>query len=106
MQELVSIIIAAFNEEKHIPRLLATIQSQDYPNIETILIDDSSTDHTVSVAEKFNIQVISQPHRERSVQRNFGVSKAKGKYVILLDADMQLSPKVVSSCVETSTSKD
>ena len=99
MQETVSVIIAAYNEEKNLPRLLASINKQTYSEIETIVVDDSSSDNTSKVAKKYKAIVFSRPHGERSVQRNFGAQRAKGKYLLFLDADMELFPKVVASCV-------
>jgi glycosyltransferase involved in cell wall biosynthesis len=104
MSPLVSIIIAAYNEEKHIPELLASIRDQNYSQIETLVIDDSSTDGTAQVAKQFKTKVITRPHLERSAQRNYGAFLAKGKYLLFLDADMQLSPRVVSSCVNQTAS--
>ena len=51
--DLVSILIPVRNEEENIINLLESIESQDYKNIEIILLDDSSTDKTFSVCEEF-----------------------------------------------------
>jgi glycosyltransferase involved in cell wall biosynthesis len=96
----VSIIIPAYNEEKVLPRLFKSIKSQSYSNIETVVVDDSSTDGTYKVARKFTKKSYNRQHRERSVQRNFGASKASGEYYLFLDADMELSGDVVKECVE------
>lgn len=98
---LVSVIVAAYNEEKNITRLLKSVKKQTYKNTEAIVVDDGSTDNTAKLAKKYTKNVYIRKHAERSVQRNFGVSKAKGKYVLILDADMELSPGVIESCVET-----
>ncbi len=100
VKPLVSIIIPAFNEQDVIERLLISIKNQTYKNIETMVVDDSSTDDTAKLARKYTTNVFIQPHSERSVQRNFGASKAKGQYLLFLDADMELTPSVVSECVE------
>ncbi len=97
---LVSIIIPAFNEGKVLRTLFISISKQSYPNIETILVDDSSTDKTSEVAKNFNVKFFRRKHSERSVQRNFGAAKARGKFLFFLDADMELSENVVSECVE------
>ena len=96
---IVSIIIPAYNEEKVIARLLLSIQSQDYENIETIVIDDESTDKTASISLSYGAKVETRKHSERSVQRNYGASISGGKYLMFLDADMELQSNVVSECV-------
>jgi glycosyltransferase involved in cell wall biosynthesis len=53
MNELVSIIIPTYNTEKFIRDTLQSVQNQTYQNWEMILVDDASTDKTVSVIEEF-----------------------------------------------------
>src|SRR5260221_5692856 len=98
---LVSIIIPAWNEEKNIGRLLQSIKVQSYKNIEIILVDDGSTDKTAEIAKKLGARVFKRVRHERSVERNFGATKAKGEYLIFLDGDMELTNDVIKDCVET-----
>ncbi len=102
MSDIVSIIIPALNEEKNIERILKSIQNQSYKNIEAIVVDDGSSDRTAKIAQQYTNHVYERKHAERSVQRNFGAKKAKGKYLIFLDADMELSKNVVKQCIELS----
>lgn len=97
---LVSIIIPAYNEEKVIGRLLASINNQSYSRIESIVIDDSSTDTTLKIASRMATVTIKRKHAERSIQRNYGASVAHGEYLLFLDADMEPTPDVVSQCVQ------
>src|SRR5687768_16358333 len=96
---LVSIIIPTYNEDRNIERHLRSIKAQSYPNCEAIVVDDGSIDNTVALAKKYTSKVFPRKHAERSVQRNFGASKAKGQYVVFLDADMELTPHVIKSCL-------
>lgn len=96
---LVSIIIPAYNEEKVIRRLLFSIKDQDYRNFEVIIVDDASSDRTFEVAKKYTKKIFKRKHAERSVQRNFGAKKAKGNYLLFLDADMELTKEVLNECV-------
>lgn len=100
---LVSVIIPAYNEAKVIGRLLASLKSQSYPNIEIIVIDDNSTDATPKIAKTFTSHVFTRPHAERSVQRNYGAAKSTGDYLLVLDADMELSPPVIQDCLDAVT---
>ena len=95
---LVSVVITTRNEERHIWDCLQSVRKQDYGNIEAIVVDNSSSDRTKGIARKFT-KLVFNKGPERSAQRNFGVSKSKGKYVLYLDADMILTPSVISECV-------
>lgn len=96
---MVSVIITTKNEEKNITRLLESIKSQSYKDIEVIVVDNNSTDKTLEISKNYTDKVYTKGP-ERSAQRNFGVEKAKGEYVLILDADMELTKDVVKSCVE------
>ncbi|MCR4264091.1 MAG: glycosyltransferase [Candidatus Roizmanbacteria bacterium] len=98
MQPLVSIIITTKNEESVLPDLFHSIKKQFYPNIEVLVVDNHSTDRTVSIARKHTKHVFLRGP-ERSAQRNFGARKSRGTYLLFLDADMILDKDIVSSCV-------
>jgi glycosyltransferase involved in cell wall biosynthesis len=96
---LVSIIITTKNEAKNIENCLLSIQEQSYPNIETIVVDNASTDKTKEIAKQYTDKVYDKGP-ERSAQRNYGmIDIAQGEYVMFLDADMILAPEVVTSCL-------
>lgn len=98
---MVSIIITTKNEEKNIINCLESIRKQnfDQDKIEIIVVDNNSTDNTKAIASEFT-ENIYDFGPERSAQRNFGVRKSKGKYILYLDADMILAPEVISECVK------
>ena len=91
--EKVSVVIATKDEEKNIGRLLESIKKQTYCSWEIIVVDNSSSDGTVKLARKYT-RAVYNCGPERSAQRNFGVDKSLGKYVLILDADMELSSRV------------
>lgn len=95
----VSCIIATKNEEKNLPRLLKSIKEQRYQNLEIIVVDNSSKDKTKEIAKNFGAKVFDHGP-ERSPQRNFGVEKSKGNYLLFLDADMELEKSLLQECVE------
>jgi len=99
-KELISLIIPAYNEEKVIERLLQSIKRQTYKELETVIVDDESKDNTVVISNSLGAKVFVRKHAERSVQRNFGAKMSKGKYLLFLDADMELTPLVLEECIE------
>lgn len=98
-KSLVSVVITTKNEEGVIDTLLKSVLNQVYKNIEILLIDNYSTDNTVSCAKKFKKVNIFQHGPERSAQRNFGAKQSQGKYLLFLDADMELTSKIIQNCV-------
>lgn len=99
---LVSITITAKNEEKNIASCLQSIKNQTYPQnkIEIIVVDNNSIDKTKNIAKKYTSKVYNFGP-ERSRQRNFGMlKKSKGKYLLFLDADMNLSPFLIQKAVD------
>ena len=104
---LVSVIITTKNEEKNIQNCLNSVMQQTFPQgeIEMIVVDNSSTDGTKEIARKYTEKVFDWGP-ERSAQRNFGVGKSSGKYILYLDADMTLSSDVIRECVEKMENND
>ena len=101
MKKLVSVIITTKNEESNIENCLRSIKYQTYKNIEMIVIDNNSRDKTKEISKTYTKKIFDKGP-ERSAQRNYGmIEKAKGKYVMFLDADMVLSPSVVETCVNS-----
>lgn len=98
MAKKVSVIIPTKNEEKNIAHCLNSIKKQAVKDIEMIVVDNQSTDRTVKIAKKLSVKVF-QAGPERSAQRNFGAKKAVGKYLLFLDADMELGKEVVAQCL-------
>lgn len=93
----VSIIAPTKNSAKTLEKCLQSIKNQSYPNIEIIVVDNHSQDKTREIAQKYAQAYVKGP--ERSSQRNFGAQKAKGTYLLFVDADMELNSKVVEECV-------
>lgn len=103
-QPLVSVTITTKNEEDVLGVLLESIKKQTYQKLETILVDNHSIDKTLGIAKKFNVTCYTFGP-ERSAQRNFGAKNSKGKHLLFLDADMELTHKVIEDCVKVA-SKD
>ncbi|WP_061219380.1 glycosyltransferase family 2 protein [Leptospira weilii] len=107
---LVSIVIPTYNRAEDLKRALNSIISQTYKNWEVIVVDNSSVDRTETVVQSFNDPKIRfyivQNHGVVAVSRNFGIQKAKGKYIALLDSDDWWTPKKLEVSVSILESKN
>lgn len=95
---LVSVIVTTKNEARDIRACLVSIKNQSFKNIEIIVVDNNSKDETKKIAYEFT-KLVFNKGPERSSQRNFGAKKAKGDFLLFIDADMKLSPRVIEECV-------
>lgn len=87
-----SIIIPAYNAERYLSECLSSVSLQSFDNYEVILIDDGSTDSTLSLVEDFalranNATVLTGENQGLLLARRRGLLHAKGEYVVFLDAD-------------------
>ncbi len=103
MNELVSIIIPCYNAEKWIGECINSALSQTYSPIEIIVVDDGSTDASLSIIEKYGNKVrwVSCANGGPSAARNRGFHISKGKYIQFIDADDYISPMKVKNQVES-----
>lgn len=95
---LVSVIVPTKNSAATLEACLKSIKEQSYKNIETIVVDNFSTDETQKIAKKY-ADKFYEKGPERSAQRNYGVKKCDGQYVAIIDSDMELTEKVIDDCV-------
>lgn len=92
-QQLISIIMPAYNCEKYISEAVVTVIRQTYVNWELIVIDDGSSDNTTNILKKIEnnddrIQIyLNEENQGVSYTRNKGVSLAKGEWIAFLDSD-------------------
>lgn len=96
---LVSVVVTTRNEERNIVNCLKSIAIQTWPNVETIVVDNQSTDKTKDLALAFTEKVYDKGP-ERAAQRNYGIIEvAKGQFAMFIDADMILTPTLIERCV-------
>lgn len=83
-----SLVIRAYNEARHLPRLLEGISRQTVTDVEVILVDSGSTDGTTSIAESFGAKVVHIRPEEFTFGRslNFGVRAATRELVVIASA--------------------
>lgn len=90
---LISVVITSFNSEKFIEEAVISVLNQTFQNFEIIVVDDQSTDKTAEIVREFSakdsrIKFYSISHSGKpSTVRNYGIAKAKGKYIAFLDGD-------------------
>ena len=96
---IVSVIITTKNSAATLSVLLVSIVKQNFKNTEIIVVDNFSTDKTEEISKQFTTRVFKKGP-ERSAQRNFGARKSKGKYLLILDSDMELQKNVIKECVD------
>jgi glycosyltransferase involved in cell wall biosynthesis len=103
-QPLVSIIIPAYNAEQFIDETINSICKQTYKNLEVIIVDDSSTDKTVSLVNAWKKDFITcipnDGLKGSASARNTGIKKASGKYIAFFDADDIMFPGKIEKQVE------
>ncbi|HYF96517.1 MAG TPA: glycosyltransferase family 2 protein [Patescibacteria group bacterium] len=108
---LVSVIIPCYNYGKYLPESIDSVFSQTYQNIELIIINDGSTDNTEEVAKEYiarylNLQYIRQENKGIIATRNRCLQEAKGKYLIMLDADDLLDENYIQETVKVAEQKN
>lgn len=95
---LVSIIVTTKNSSATLQKLLISIKRQSYKSFEIVIVDNNSSDNTFQIAKKFTNKIFNIGP-ERSRQRNYAAKQSIGQYLLVLDADMELTIKVISECV-------
>lgn len=104
----VSIVIPIYNVEPYIERCIKSVMMQEYPDIECILVDDGSPDHSLDVCERLisnyngpiEFRILKHDHnRGLSAARNTGTDAASGEYIFYLDSDDEITPDCISLMV-------
>lgn len=97
----ISLIIPAYNAEDYVARSIDTALVQSFSNLEIIIVDDGSTDHTPDIidwyAQKYpNVWAIHQENGGVPAARNTGIKNANGDYIAFMDNDDMLRPDMIS----------
>lgn len=99
-----SIVVPTLNEEKYFPLLLDDLCAQTFTNFEVIHVDAGSEDKTVSNAQKYSdkldLTILHSDKKNISYQRNTGGAKARGEWIIFMDADNRLSGMFLEKILE------
>ncbi len=99
----ISVVIPTLNEEKYIEKCLKSIVRQTVPRdeYEIIISDGKSKDKTIEIAKKYADKIISKKNKSIAEARNLGAKKAKGKYIIFIDADTTIPRDLFNTVIET-----
>lgn len=104
-QPLVSIVTSVFNQAEYLEATMLSVLAQDYEALEYIVIDDGSTDASLSVAERVaaahpgRVSVLTQANAGQAASLNRGWSLSRGAILAYLSSDDCLSPRAVSQMV-------
>lgn len=98
----VSVVLPFYNAHAYLTDAIESILSQDMESFELILVDDGSTDRSLDIAKKYKdtdarVRIITENNAGPATARNKGLARARGKYVIFLDADDFYEPTLLSS---------
>jgi GT2 family glycosyltransferase len=97
----VSVVVCTFNGGQTLRATLEGIERLEYPELEVIVVDDGSTDHTAAVAADFDVRLIRTPNAGLGSARNVGAAAASGEIVAYLDADAWPDPHWVHYLADT-----
>jgi glycosyltransferase involved in cell wall biosynthesis len=97
---ILSVVIITYNEEANLRRTLTSVQ----PLIadgkgEIIVVDSGSTDRTVEIANSFGAKVFVEKWKGYAAQKNFAIDQAANHWVLSLDADEEVSPKLAEEVI-------
>lgn len=100
---MVTIVIPCYNQAQYLEDAIKSALYQTHLQTEVLVVNDGSTDHTLSVALKYPITVITQPNRGLPGARNSGIRLARGEYIVCLDADDKLDDRYIELCLKEIT---
>lgn len=106
-----SIIVPIYNAEKYLEKCINSLINQTYKNIEIILVNDGSTDSSLSICDKYdknnsNVRLYDIENQGVSSARNFGISKVTGDYVLFVDSDDYLEKNAIEIINENISDRD
>ncbi len=111
MEPVLSVIIPVYNRESFLERCVKSVAASSLQNIEIILVDDGSTDHSGVLCDKLaeedkRIIVIHQQNAGVSAARNGGLEKARGKYFAFVDSDDYIEPDMYEKMIAAMEEQD
>lgn len=107
MSNIVSVIIPVYNVERYVERCIKSVISQDYKDLEIILVDDGSLDKSGDICDYYSnmdsrIKVIHKKNEGLGEARNTALDIIKGDYIFFIDSDDYIYPGIIKKLVENS----
>ncbi|KMY29625.1 hypothetical protein ACZ11_21285 [Lysinibacillus xylanilyticus] len=107
----VSVIVPIYNSEIYLRRSIESIQNQTLEDIQIILVNDGSTDNSLSICKEYQkndirIEIIDKPNEGVSSSRNAGIEIAKGEYIGFIDPDDWIERGMYTNLYEQVKSSD
>lgn len=99
---LISFIVPVYNAEKYLKPCVDSLLEQTYSQLEIILVDDGSTDHSGKICDEYaekdpRVRVFHQENGGVHTARNLGICEAKGDYILFVDADDWIDSNTVQT---------
>jgi len=98
---LVSVVVCTYNGARTIRDCMEGLAKLEYPNFEVIVVNDGSTDGTLSIVEQYPVRIISSENRGLGSARNTGMDAANGEYIAYTDDDARPDPHWLHYIVST-----
>jgi glycosyltransferase involved in cell wall biosynthesis len=96
----VSVIVAAYNEERHIAECLDSLLAQTYRDMDVLVADDGSADHTAEVVRRYaGVRLLGRPHEGKARAINAAAREVSGDIVAFLDGDLRFEPTYIERLV-------
>ncbi len=111
MFPVVSVIMPVYNAEPYLFEAMDSLLNQTVSYFEVIAVDDGSTDNSLNILRQFaerdkRLKVFHQKNQYAGAARNLGMRKAKGRYLLFLDADDTFEPHLIETSVQTAVEHD
>src|SRR6204780_833193 len=102
---LITVVVCSFNGERYLEKALNSVLAQDYANFELVIVDDGSSDATVSIIKRFAdryscIRPFFRGHHGLPASRNFAFAQSRGGWIAIIDQDDLCYPTRLSRQLE------
>ncbi|KZL89726.1 glycosyltransferase family 2 protein [Clostridium magnum] len=103
---MISIIVPVYNTQRYLHRCIESILKQSYKDLEIILIDDGSTDNSLSICQEYasrdkRIKVMHKDNEGQGAARNLALDICKGEYIGFVDSDDYIMPEMYQIMLES-----
>lgn len=110
-ENMISVIIPAYNSAPWLPRCVDSLLAQTYPNMEIIVVNDGSTDNTCEVMEEYtsrydHVRLVTKKNGGEYAARITGVEHARGSWIAFVDSDDEVEPQMYERLLKNALDHD